>query len=159
MHVNASLNAIATVLLLVGFVSDQERPRRSAQAHDARGVRRLGRIPGLLPLVPLCRSAACEFTHPGAVRYVYYAILASHVLLAITVPFLAIRQIYLGFRALGCCCGEVHAGRATRDGRRVPRKAHPAGPLDISDLAVCLGHGRHRVRDALSPLAAGRAMS
>jgi uncharacterized membrane protein YozB (DUF420 family) len=23
--------------------------------------------------------------------------------LAITVPFLAIRQIYLGFRALGCC--------------------------------------------------------
>ena len=23
-------------------------------------------------------------------------------------PFLAIRQIYLGFRALGCCRGEVH---------------------------------------------------
>ena len=35
---------------------------------------------------------------PGAVRYVYYTILASHVLLAITVPFLAICQIYLGFR-------------------------------------------------------------
>jgi uncharacterized membrane protein YozB (DUF420 family) len=41
------------------------------------------------------------------VRYVYLAILASHVLLAVTVPFLAIRQIYLGYRALGCCCGEM----------------------------------------------------
>ena len=44
-----------------------------------------------------------RFTHPGAVRYVYYAILLSHVLLAITVPFLAIWQIYLGYRAIGCC--------------------------------------------------------
>jgi uncharacterized membrane protein YozB (DUF420 family) len=48
-----------------------------------------------------------KFTHPGTVRYVYYAILASHVLLAVTVPFLAIRQIYLGLRALGCCAKDA----------------------------------------------------
>jgi uncharacterized membrane protein YozB (DUF420 family) len=34
---------------------------------------------------------------------VYYAILASHILLAFTVPFLAVCQVYLGYRALGCC--------------------------------------------------------
>ena len=48
-----------------------------------------------------------RFTHPGIVRYVYLAILASHVLLAVTVPFLAIRQMYLGFRAIGCCNGKM----------------------------------------------------
>jgi uncharacterized membrane protein YozB (DUF420 family) len=44
-----------------------------------------------------------DFAHPGPIRYLYYVILLSHVLLAITVPFLATWQIYLGFRAVGCC--------------------------------------------------------
>jgi uncharacterized membrane protein YozB (DUF420 family) len=48
-----------------------------------------------------------KFTHPGAARYAYYTILISHVLLAITVPPLAVCQIYLGFRALGCCTRQV----------------------------------------------------
>src|SRR5262249_42462513 len=48
-----------------------------------------------------------EFTHPGPVRYVYYAVLLAHLLLAITVPFLATRQICLGFRALGCCASQA----------------------------------------------------
>jgi uncharacterized membrane protein YozB (DUF420 family) len=39
---------------------------------------------------------------------VYLTILASHVLLAITVPPLAITQIYLGYRALGCCPPSSH---------------------------------------------------
>jgi uncharacterized membrane protein YozB (DUF420 family) len=50
-----------------------------------------------------------KFTHPGAVRYVYYSILLSHVLLAITVPFLATWQIYLGFRAVGCCSSQAES--------------------------------------------------
>jgi putative membrane protein len=41
------------------------------------------------------------------VRYVYYAILLSHVLLAVTVPFLATFQIYLGLRAIGCCSPQA----------------------------------------------------
>src|SRR5204863_5469209 len=49
-----------------------------------------------------------DFTHPGPVRYVYYAILLTHVVLAMTVPVLATWQIYLGFRALGCCPTGVH---------------------------------------------------
>ena len=50
-HVNASLNALATVLLLVGLLSDQTRPRRSPQADHARRVRRFDRVSGLLPVV------------------------------------------------------------------------------------------------------------
>jgi putative membrane protein len=99
-HVNASLNATAAALLLVGFyfikkgrVDAHKRAMLSAFAISA--------------VFLACyvwyhlQVQHVKFTHPGAVKYVYYAILASHVLLAITVPFLAIRQTYLGFRALG----------------------------------------------------------
>jgi uncharacterized membrane protein YozB (DUF420 family) len=106
-HVNASLNATATVLLLVGLylikkgrVEGHKRAMLTAFAVSIAFLAcyvwyhiQVGRV---------------EFTHPGAVRYIYYVILVSHVLLAITVPFLAVRQIYLGFRALGCCATEVH---------------------------------------------------
>jgi uncharacterized membrane protein YozB (DUF420 family) len=101
-HVNASLNSIAAVLLLVGlyFIKNGR-----VEAHKRTM---------LTAFVVSAAFLACyvwyhiqvrhvEFTQRGAVRYAYYAILASHVVLAITVPFLAIRQIYLGFRALGCC--------------------------------------------------------
>jgi putative membrane protein len=54
-----------------------------------------------------------EFTHPGVIRYVYLTILLTHVLLAITVPALASRQIYLGYRALGCCGPKDAAERAS----------------------------------------------
>jgi uncharacterized membrane protein YozB (DUF420 family) len=40
-----------------------------------------------------------EFTHPGVIRTVYLVILLTHVLLAATVPVLAIWTIYLGLRA------------------------------------------------------------
>src|SRR5690349_2168076 len=61
-----------------------------------------------------------DFTYPGAIRYVYYALLASHVILAATVPFLAVRQIYLGFRAIGCCCpAEADAEQLTAMARYV----------------------------------------
>ena len=99
-----------------------------------------------------------EFTHPGAVRYVYYAILLSHVLLAITVPFLATRQIYLGFRAIGCCAPTGRSGGRSRDSGRLPRKALPLGSRHISNLALCFRDGRGGVRDALPSLAADTAI-
>jgi uncharacterized membrane protein YozB (DUF420 family) len=105
-HVNASLNSIATMLLVIGFylikkgrVEAHKRTMLSAFAVSVAFLAcyvwyhiQVGRV---------------EFTYPGAVRYVYYSILASHVLLAITVPFLAVCQIYFGFRALGCCTSRV----------------------------------------------------
>jgi uncharacterized membrane protein YozB (DUF420 family) len=101
-HVNATLNSIAAVLLVVGFILIQ---KRRVEAH-----KRVMLSAFIVSIVFLgCylwyhyQVQHVKFTHPGAVRYAYYAILASHILLAITVPFLATRQIYLGFRALGCC--------------------------------------------------------
>jgi uncharacterized membrane protein YozB (DUF420 family) len=99
-HVNALLNATAMVLLLVGFWLIK---RGRLVAHKR------------TMLAAFCVSAAflacyvwyhaqvgsVKFTHTGPIRYVYWAILASHVILAASVPFLALRQIYLGLRALG----------------------------------------------------------
>jgi uncharacterized membrane protein YozB (DUF420 family) len=46
-------------------------------------------------------AGSVRFTHTGAVRYVYYGVLLSHVLLAFTVPFLAVAAALFGTRALG----------------------------------------------------------
>jgi putative membrane protein len=103
-HVNASLNALATVLLLVGLFFIK---RGRVDAH-----KRTMLAAFLVSIVFLgcyvwyhLHVGSVRFTYPGTIRFVYYAILASHVLLAITVPFFASRQIYLGCRAMGCCSG------------------------------------------------------
>jgi uncharacterized membrane protein YozB (DUF420 family) len=108
-HVNASLNAIATVLLVIGLylikkgrVEAHKRTMLTAFAVSA------AFLVGYVWYHFVMRVGSVRFTHPGAIRYVYYAILASHVVLAMSVPFLAIRQIYLGFRALGCCPPPGH---------------------------------------------------
>ena len=98
-HINASLNALATVLLLVAFLLIK---RRQERAHK------------WVMLAAFAVSAvflACYLTYhfnieggskkfpsypPDPVRYLYYGILLTHVVLAMTVPFLAIGSIYLG---------------------------------------------------------------
>src|SRR4051794_17253727 len=105
-HVNASLNAIATILLLVGlyFIKHGRVETHKRTILTAFTVS----IAFLICYVWYhWHVGSVRFTHPGIVRYVYYLILVSHVLLAVTVPFLATRQIYLGFRALGCCAGPA----------------------------------------------------
>ena len=105
-HVNASLNAFATVLLLVGLYFIK-RGRVEAHKRTMLSAFAVSAVFLACYLWYHFQVGSVRFTHPGFVRYVYLAILASHVLLAVTVPFLAIRQIYLGYRALGCCCGEM----------------------------------------------------
>lgn len=105
-HVNASLNVIATVLLLTGLYLIKNG---RVEAH-----KRVMLTAFLVSIVflscyvwKMIYLGHVYFTHSGAVWYVYGAILSSHLILAMTVPFLAIRQIYLGFRALGCCSPQV----------------------------------------------------
>jgi uncharacterized membrane protein YozB (DUF420 family) len=96
--VNAALNAAAAVLLAAGYALIR---RRREAAHKA------------LMLSAFCVSvlflasyvvyhvrteAVRSFAGPGGLRPVYYAMLASHVVLAACVPFLALRTIYLGLR-------------------------------------------------------------
>jgi uncharacterized membrane protein YozB (DUF420 family) len=106
-HVNASLNATATVLLLVGLCLIK---RGRVEAHKRTMLAAFAVSAMFLAcyLYYHYQVGSVRFTHSGPVRYVYYTILASHVLLAFTVPFLAVAQIYLGFRALGCCPSGAH---------------------------------------------------
>lgn len=102
-HVNASLNSLATVLLLVGLylikrgrVVAHKRAMLTAFAVSIAFL-------GCYVWYHFVLVGHVEFTHPGLVHYVYDFILLSHIVLAMTVPFLATWQIYLGFRAMGCC--------------------------------------------------------
>jgi uncharacterized membrane protein YozB (DUF420 family) len=104
-HVNAALNSLTTVLLIVGLAFIKSG---RVEAHKRTMIAAFGVSVVFLAcyLWYHYQVGSVRFTHPGAARYIYLAILASHVLLAITVPFLAIRQMYLGFRAIGCSDSE-----------------------------------------------------
>lgn len=103
-HINVSLNALATVLLLIGFVLIK---RKQEQAHRKVMLATLAvsavflacyliyhfNIEGGSKKFPTDTSVA-----PLAARYFYYALLLSHVLLAMAVPFLALGSVYLGLK-------------------------------------------------------------
>jgi putative membrane protein len=104
-HVNATLNALATLLLIAGYVQIKQR-RESA--HKWTMLACFG-----VSIVFL----ACYLTHHWYLKYVvdlpygshlfpkeyavarviYLTVLIPHVILAATVPFLALATIYLGF--------------------------------------------------------------
>jgi len=126
-HLNATLNAVAAVLLVVGLVMIKQgrvtAHKRVMLTAFAVSIVFLGCYLWYHYLV-----GSVKFTHPGAIRYVYYVILLTHVVLAMTVPVLAIWTIYLGLRATGCC------------GKGSCETGDPTAP--DQDLAVY--RGRHR---------------
>jgi putative membrane protein len=98
-HVNATLNALATLLLIVGYVQIK---RRQEQAHKWTMLACFG-----VSVVFLASYLTYHFNIPGGskrfpsyppvgVRYAYLAILLTHVVLAAAVPFLAVATIWLG---------------------------------------------------------------
>jgi protein SCO1 len=101
--VNASLNALATLLLTGGYLLIRAGRR---EAH---------KTAMLLAFVTSCLFLACylayhialkqytgsgsrKFPDVGLVRVIYLTILTSHVVLAAAVPVLALRTIYLGLQ-------------------------------------------------------------
>ena len=99
---DATLNAIAAVLLVVGYVLIKQgrelahkRVMLAAFAVSAVFLACYltyhigGRMAG---------RSEVPFSGPPPVNYVYYAILISHVLLAFTVPVLSIATIWLGLK-------------------------------------------------------------
>jgi uncharacterized membrane protein YozB (DUF420 family) len=95
---NALLNATATVLLLWGYVLIKQRREK---AHE----RTMFAAFGVSTLFLACYlyyhfivAGHVSFSGPPSVRPVYYAILVSHIVLAITVPPLAITTIVLGLK-------------------------------------------------------------
>ncbi|MCA9126248.1 MAG: DUF420 domain-containing protein [Planctomycetales bacterium] len=99
-HVNVSLNGLATLLLISGYVLIK---RKQIAAH-----RRVMLSTLAVSIVFLISYLIYHFNVPtkpfpndpavasAGVRYFYLSLLASHIVLAALVPFLAVWTIYLG---------------------------------------------------------------
>jgi putative membrane protein len=97
-HVNASLNGLATVLLVIGYLYI-----RAGKVKTHRNVM-------LACFAVSVAFLACYLTYhimlggsrkfpqypPPIIRYTYFVVLFSHIVLAALVPFLAITTIVLG---------------------------------------------------------------
>jgi uncharacterized membrane protein YozB (DUF420 family) len=99
-HINVSLNALAIVLLLTGyvFISQGRELAHKRTMMATLGVSVLFLICYLIyhANVPSKEFPKDPTVAPTAVRYMYYGLLLSHVLLAATVPVLAVWTIVLG---------------------------------------------------------------
>lgn len=101
-HATAMLNTTATVVLIAGLVRiRQGQVRRHKNLMLAALV-----VSGLFLLLYLLHKVALYQTTgepnkpfptdaPAAARVTYFSILGTHLVLAITVPFLALRAVYL----------------------------------------------------------------
>ena len=100
-HVNASLNALATVLLVLGYVLIK---RRREQAHKWTMLACFG-VSVLFLTCYVTHKALKNWVNTpfpsdalDVVRYAYYFILFSHIVLAAAVPVLAIITIRYGLK-------------------------------------------------------------
>ncbi len=95
--VNAALNALATVLLVAGYVQIR---RRHELAHRNLMLAAFGVSVLFLVCYVVYHAlvGSKPFEHAGLIRPVYYTILLTHVVLAAAVPVLAGVTIYLGLR-------------------------------------------------------------
>ena len=104
-HVTASLNCVATVLLASALLAiKQGKARRHKNLMlSALGVSALFLLLYLLHKVALYQATGEPNTRfptdpeiaPPAARTAYLTILLTHLVLAMTVPFLALRAVYL----------------------------------------------------------------
>jgi len=93
--VNATLNAIAGIFLIVGYVMIKRR-----QIHAHRNAMLGAFASSALFLVSYliyhAQAGSRPFTGQGAIRYVYFAILISHVVLAAAIHPMAITTLSRG---------------------------------------------------------------
>jgi putative membrane protein len=95
--VNAALNGTATILLLLGYVLIKNR-REKAHTWTMYAAFAVSTAFLICYLAYHYLVGHVSFSGPSEIRPIYIAILFSHVLLAILVPFLALRTIYLGLK-------------------------------------------------------------
>ena len=96
--VNASLNALATILLLCGYVAIR---RRKIQVHRALMLSAF--VTSVLFLISYVIYHAHVGSRPfpgrGAIRTVYFTILISHIVLAAVIPPLAAVTLWQALRS------------------------------------------------------------
>ena len=97
--VNASLNGLATLMLIAGYVLIKRGARK---AHEVTMLAAFGVSSLFLATYLIYHAFAGSKRFPSeadqAIRYLYYGILISHVILAAAVPVLATMTIYRGLR-------------------------------------------------------------
>jgi putative membrane protein len=95
--VNATLNAISGVFLVIGYVMIK---RRQITAHRNAMLAAFGSSTLFLVsyLVYHAQAGSRPFTGQGAIRYVYFAILITHVILAAAILPMAISTLSRGLR-------------------------------------------------------------
>ena len=95
--VNASLNALSGVFLLVGYVLIRRR-RITAHRNAMLGAFASSTLFLISYLVYHWHAGSRPFTGQGPIRYVYFAILISHVILAAAILPMAISTLSRGLR-------------------------------------------------------------
>lgn len=99
-HINASLNFIATVLLTIAFIAVK---KGNHKLHAQAMITAFG-VSCVFLICYLTRyylEGNKKFPSEDYATYFmvgYYVLLASHVLLAATVPYFSMRAIYLGWK-------------------------------------------------------------
>lgn len=99
-HVNATLNSIATLLLLAAFAAiyvRKEKLHRNLML-SAFGVSAVFLVCYLFYHFNIGSKKFPAADYPAAASITYWIILATHVVLAMSVPFLAIWAIVLGLK-------------------------------------------------------------
>jgi len=101
--VNASLNGLATVLLMVGFALIKQRKTDAHKkvmlsAFATSVVVLVCYLTYQFALHHYTGESGRKFLGEGTVRYVYFTILITHVILAAVVPVLAVVTIYRGLK-------------------------------------------------------------
>ncbi len=95
--VNATLNAIAGVFLLVGFVMIKQR-RIDAHRNAMLAAFSASALFLVSYLIYHAQAGSRPFTGQGAIRYVYFAVLISHVILAAAILPMAVTTLSRGLR-------------------------------------------------------------
>ena len=108
--VNASLNALATVLITIAFVQIKAAQRATDPAERTRRIgthRALMLAAGFVSAVFLVgyvghkiavRGVHTPFGGEGAIRTVYFVMLFTHIVLAISIAYLVPRTFYLALK-------------------------------------------------------------
>jgi uncharacterized membrane protein YozB (DUF420 family) len=92
---NAALNALATVLMTIGFVLIKQGKREAHRnAMIATGVVSAIFLVGYVAHKILVRGVHTPFGGEGAIRTVYYTMLISHIVLAIAIAYLVPRTFW-----------------------------------------------------------------
>ncbi len=95
--VDAALNAVTTVVIVAGLLAIK---RGNERLHKCLMLSAAG-LSALFLVSYLTyhfNVGSVEFVHQGPVRFIYFAILISHVILAVVQVPLILRTIYLGLR-------------------------------------------------------------